>query len=126
MAVLSIVMPFSNKRELQLALDVLVTIDLMEIPFYRLPPLYETGVRYRRELYRSAAVPGVSERFLSARQVFAERLGDCEDLAAYLCAQRQLEGVKARAMPIRSSVGWHIIVRHADGTIEDPSKVLGM
>ena len=126
MAVLSIVMPFSGERELILALAVTTLINTREIGWYNLPPLYKSGVRYQRDVCRARHVPGACERFLSAKQCFDERFGDCDDLGPWRAAEWIRKGVKARALPIRSEVGWHIIVKLPNGTIEDPSKVLGM
>lgn len=127
MPVLSIVMPFQGERELQLALDVLTAIDVKEIGWYRLPALYKSGVRYARDVCHAPQVPGACERFLSAAQCNKERVGDCDDLACWRAAELILAGdIEARAIPRRSSVGWHIVVRHGDGTIEDPSAKLGM
>lgn len=86
-----------------------------------LPPLYSSGVRYRRE-------PRGSEEWTPAPRVFARRFGDCEDLAAWRAAELRRAGeLDARAIPIRSGARiWHAVVEREDGTIEDPSRALGM
>lgn len=71
-------------------------------------------------------VPGACERFLTALQCLKEKFCDCDDLAPYLAAELICAGENARPYAIRSSTGWHCLVRRADGTIEDPSRVLGM
>lgn len=85
------------------------------------PPLYRSGVRYQRE--RSGA-----ERWQVLPELLAARRGDCEDLATARAAELQVAGdagAHAVAKKIRPGL-WHIVVRHGDGRIEDPSKRLGM
>jgi hypothetical protein len=88
-----------------------------------LPGLYASGVRYREE-------PG--EDWRDAIEVLARGAGDCEDLACYRAAELQISG-EAGACAIPVEVGragaerqFHIVVRRANGRIEDPSAVLGM
>lgn len=84
-----------------------------------LPTLYEAGVGYLREAPR---VGGAAEDWQTVDRLYQRGKGDCEDLACALAAE--IPG--ARAVPRRSSVGWHIVVRLPDGTIDDPSRRLGM
>ena len=86
------------------------------------PRLYASGVRYRVEK---------GEDWRDACEVIARGQGDCEDLACYRAAELQCTGEPAQAIPIE--VGrdgdrreFHVVVRRANGTIEDPSAVLGM
>lgn len=88
-----------------------------------LPPLYASGVRYRRER---------GERWMDAARVAAVGHGDCEDLASWRAAELRLAG-DAHASPVftvRHLPGgrrlFHVIVRRGDGTTEDPSRLLGM
>jgi hypothetical protein len=87
-----------------------------------LPPLYDTGVRYKREL------DGVN-RWQTVTETYARKCGDCEDLCAAYCAWlrvRQGErGAHCTVKFIHSGL-WHVRVVRANGAIEDPSKVLGM
>lgn len=86
----------------------------------QLPPLYASGVRYQRERG--------TERWQTCEQVFSARVGDCEDLAAWRVAELHQAG-EVDAAPIVTRTGrklWHVRVRRADGTIEDPSRILGM
>jgi hypothetical protein len=127
--VLSIVMPYANaEAEINLALAMLTQIDLYQLRAYRVPALYSGQFRYRGERCEAAHVPGACERFLSALQVMAEGGWlDCDDAAPWRAAELILMGdVRARAFCRRSLVGWHCLVRHGDGTTEDPSKILGM
>ncbi len=85
-----------------------------------LPPLYESGIRYRRE-------PPGRERWLTATEVLAVGVGDCEDLGAYRAAELRRAGVAARAVAIRTGrKKFHTVVLLPDKTFEDPSVRLGM
>jgi hypothetical protein len=86
------------------------------------PLLYESGARYRRE-------PRGEEWWESATDILgvtAQGTGDCEDLAAYRAAElRYVFGEPARVAIKRTRRGsFHAVVERADGTIEDPSRVL--
>lgn len=87
-----------------------------------LPPLYESGIVYRRE-------PKGREWWEAAVDILglvAARTGDCEDLAAYRVAElRTFDGEDARLKVIRTSRGtFHAVVEREDGSIEDPSRIL--
>jgi len=86
----------------------------------RAPGLYSSGVRYRRE-------PRGREHWQTAPEVLRAGHGDCEDLAAYRAAELRVAGIPARAAVIRTGPRmYHAVVMHPDGSIEDPSKRLGM
>jgi len=132
---ISLVMPYADQGDLNAALRAATYIAAYELGRYRIAPLYRCGVVYRFEPVCDApegparALPGTCERTLSPRQVIAEgRLADCNTLAPWLAAQRILEGARCQAIAIPSPTigGWHCIVRHSNGRIEDPSVVLGM
>lgn len=86
------------------------------------PSLYESGVRYERE--RRGA-----EDWQTLPDLLASKRGDCEDLSSARAAELQVSGedpdAEAFATHVRPGL-WHIRVRRGDGTIEDPSRVLGM
>lgn len=105
-----------------------------------IPPLYMSGVVYREE------APG-HEDWLDAPAVLKQGYADCEDLAAWRAAELQVaghdvepvikwqwidrdvmirQGYPAAKLPQRGVWLVHCCVRWADGTIEDPSKILGM
>lgn len=125
MRVLSLAMPFATRRELALALGLLTAIDAKQMQWRRaerrpLPLLYESGVRYAREAR-------LGEDWLSALEVLRLGRADCEDLSCYRAAELRVRyNEHAWAVPIRWDRGWHIVVRRADGTLEDPSVRLGM
>lgn len=125
--VLSIVLPYRGKAEIDLALAVTTAIDVWQLRRRRFPRLYESGVLYRPERCEAAHVPGACERFLSAEQALAEGWADCDDLAPWRTAELILAGdLRARAFCRPSEAGWHCLVEHGDGRIEDPSAILGM
>lgn len=86
----------------------------------------DAGVRYERE-------PLGREDWRTLPALLSFGAGDCEDLAAARAAELRVAGIHARATPVRIGprIGgraelWHIVVRHPDGTTEDPSIALGM
>lgn len=87
-----------------------------------LPPLYESGIVYRRE-------PPGREWWETASDLLSfvtNRSGDCEDVAAYRVAElRVFDGEHAilRVVPTRRGT-LHAVVEREDGTIEDPSRIL--
>jgi hypothetical protein len=102
----------------------LAMIDRWLVEAGDVPPLYKSGVRFRRE-------PKGVETFRDAKDVWARGHGDCAHLAAWRCGELQAMGEAAR---LRIKWGWrrgnprlfHVLVRRADGRIEDPSRKLGM
>ena len=134
--VLSLVMPFKGRRDIDFALRLATATAVRELkanPW--IPVLYKAGVRWERDTCRAPHVPGACERFLSPLMVLRERhKGDCDDLAPWRTAElilginnRGRRDRKARAFSLRSpGIGWHIKVRHGNGKVEDPSRRLGM
>lgn len=85
-----------------------------------LPPLYAAGVRYQRE-------PRGRERWQLPRETFRRGVGDCEDLSIWRAGELQRAGVDAWPLVYRSGRRTlHVVVAWPDGTIEDPSRILGM
>lgn len=81
--------------------------------------LYAAGVRYDRR------DPG--ERWQLPSETAARGAGDCEDLASWRCAERRLAGESCRVKVIRTGPAvLHAVVENSDGSIEDPSRRLGM
>jgi hypothetical protein len=94
------------------------------------PHPYEAGIRYEEEEFGKEdwqAIPYLLDR----------KKGDCEDLAAYLCAwRRERDHVAARCHFTHRDVRnaqtggmvslYHIVVIYPNGRIEDPSRKLGM
>lgn len=82
------------------------------------PPLYRSGVRYRRE-------PRGREDWKTIPEILADGFADCEDLAAWLVSERKMKGQVATPYLKRSGRLWHVQVKTSSG-IEDPSARLGM
>ncbi len=102
------------------ALEGLTRLDETIIEAGKVPPLYETGARYKTE---------PRETWRHALDVATEKWGDCEDLAAYRAAELRVNGEDPGAAVCTYRTGpkrYHAVVRRGDGTIEDPSAALGM
>lgn len=105
--------------DIKVMVNTLVSLDVNQLKRARLPKIYESGVRYRRE--------GTGkEQWQTIEQMLETRYGDCEDLAAWRCAELRMLGI--RAVPWFSKRGktWHVYVRYPNGKTEDPSERLGM
>lgn len=107
---------------------------------YPVPPLYLSGVRYEED-------PPGHEDWRDCYKVLERGKGDCDNLVAWRCAELRVAGVDCepvlkwqwlssadliaagypRKHTPRKGV-WlvHCLVRFPDGSIEDPSKILGM
>lgn len=102
------------------ALEGLTRVDERLLATGKFPPLYSAGVVYRtepREVWRHVA------------DVYTEGWGDCEDLAAWRAAELRVSGQDpdARVGTYRSGRRrYHAVVVLGDGSIEDPSRRLGM
>lgn len=130
----------SRARTLGLAikpiLEALVTVDQIYLRSHKVPPLYRSGVRYQNEPVNTAHLGGVDrthriEEFAAIPAVIERGWGDCDDLAPWRVAELREHGERAKIRVYwkRQSNGhrlYHVVVRRADGTIEDPSAKLGM
>lgn len=122
-----------------MALECLTKINQWHFRRGAASPIFESSIRYKEE-------PPGREDWDDCITVAERGWGDCEDLAAYLAAElRETKGIPAEcvikykfipASQLRSS-GFstraksglylvHVMVRLPDGTIIDPSKLLGM
>lgn len=107
-------------------LNATARVDQFYLRLHRVPPLYESGVRYQNE------PKGTIEEFATIPVILARGWGDCDDLAPWRVAELREQGEKARVRlqwkkSRRSGQRmYHVVVRRADGRIEDPSKLLGM
>lgn len=85
-----------------------------------LPRLYDAGVVYKRES---------RDTWRHALDLVLSGWGDCEDLAAFRVADLHTSGEDpdAHVYVYRSGPkSYHAVVGLGDGTIEDPSYLLGM
>jgi hypothetical protein len=115
-----------SRATLSLMLDFLTELDVLYLRAHpETPRVYQSGVRYMEE-------PPGQERFQDIPTSIAYKSADCEDLACWLAAERRVrDGKNARAIWVPyprqdGSTLFHIVVKHADGSTEDPSRVLGM
>lgn len=84
-----------------------------------LPPLYASGVRYRRE-------PPGRERWQLPPETLRRRFGDCEDLSIWRAGELLAAGRDAWPVVYRSGPRTLHVVVDRGGWIEDPSRALGM
>ena len=119
-----------RSRRLAWAIKPLLVANVLINRFYLrahpgTPPLYRSGVRYRNE----DPTKGY-EDFAIIPAILGRGWGDCDDLCPWRVAELQEQGEKAgiRIKWKRTPNGklYHVQVRRANGTIEDPSRILGM
>lgn len=111
--------PLRGEAELLGALAAHVDACVRDLRRNPQPPLYAAGARYIRS--------DADERWQLPSETRARGGGDCEDLAAWRCAERRLAGESCRVVVKRSSpTVLHAVVEGPDGSIEDPSRKLGM
>lgn len=111
-----------DAQRLRIMVDALVRLNLYEMRQRRFRPLYDAGVRYRRERKRL----GEPERWQTIRDVYRHGFGDCEDLAAIRVAELRREGIRAVPWFRKKGNLWHVLIRYPNGAFEDPSRILGM
>jgi hypothetical protein len=88
------------------------------------PWLYESGVRYEEE-------PPGRDEWQDIPETIARREGDCEDLACWRLSELRVRSREHATPFIKAAVYgsrtvYHVAVRRADRSIEDPSRILGM
>lgn len=121
-----------SERAMHFILHALACIDYEYLLAHGAPPIYTSGVVYDSER------AGKKEWF-DVPQILAEGRGDCKDLACWLVAEHWTHGLRSRPLiryrlrhftgpdgrPRRFSL-YHVLVQRPDGTLEDPSRALGM
>lgn len=112
-----------------LLLEAYTKINQWQMRQHKFAPLYKSGVRYQAE------APG-REDWLDTPHLYSQGFGDCEDIACTYAAEMR-ERKKLAAVPcikfkdFKTSSGQlitliHVMTLMPDGTIADPSAVLGM
>ena len=102
-------------------------IRLRKLKGRPLPLLYKSGIMYRREPWA-----GRFEEFADIPTVLKRKWGDCDDLSAWRVAELQEQGESAdfriywRPRKPGKPITMHVEVRRGDGSIEDPSRLLGL
>lgn len=88
-----------------------------------LPPLYNSGVKYVSQDPRACA-------FRTPKEVAERKGGDCKQLVLWRIAECRNAGIHCtpRIIWLNASekLQAHALVRHPDGSVEDPSYNLGM
>ena len=116
--------PFAEA--IKAVLDACVKVNQQYLATYDLPTIYECGVKYQPEPDNG------EEEFATIPVVLARGWGDCDDLAPWRVAELRAAGepakirIKWKKNPRTGSKMFHVIVRRADGSVEDPSRRLGM
>jgi hypothetical protein len=125
---LNICVPVSGALGLEAALEALVALDRVYLRTHpRCPALYKSGVRYLRDADNGTQDTPPSELWLTVPDCIALGGADCKVLSAWRCAElRERHGELARCELSRRGHLWHVRVRRSDGSIEDPSRLLGM
>lgn len=113
-------------------LETLVNVNLWQLARFAkegrtVAPLYESGVYYKAE-------PPGEEEWLDIPSLYKQGFGDCEDLACARTAELRFSGIGAvpciRHRRIETGKGMltlvHVLTLWPDGSVEDPSKLLGM
>jgi hypothetical protein len=109
------------------ALEALIMANRMYLRTHHVPPLYESGVRYEEE---PAGQP--YEDFAAIPVILARGWGDCDDVVSWRIAELRNAGENAKVRlkwqfdPSRGARMYHVLVRRANGQVEDPSLRLGM
>lgn len=118
--------PKDSKEGAQAARWIVKAMALCSMPQVlsgRVPPLYDSGVRYAAEK---------GESVTDALTTYSAGVGDCAHLAAWRLAELWAAGERGADCRIHwreYSNGrkvFHVLIRRTDGTIEDPSRLLGM
>jgi len=111
--------PLHGRADIESALAAHVDACVRDLRRSPQRQLYAAGVRYDRQ------DPG--ERWQLPSETAARGAGDCEDLASWRCAERRLAGESCRVKVVRTGpTVLHAVVENSDGSIEDPSRRLGM
>lgn len=105
-------------------LNSLVKVNRQYIRTHTCPRIYDSGVRYQEE------PAGTTEEFAAIPVILSRGWGDCDDLAPWRVAELREQGEDARIRiqwkQLPQGKLYHIVVRREDGSVEDPSALLGM
>lgn len=120
---------------IRVLLEAVVQIDQLYLKTHKVPPLYLSGVRYKSEPENWVKLGNLCvkrvEEFASIPAILERGHGDCDDLGPWRCAELRNTGEKAkmRVVWVKNAKGekmFHVVVRRANGAVEDPSHKLGM
>ncbi len=89
------------------------------------PSIYKSGVRYQ-----SSCWPRVECPWKDIPRLLETGFGDCKDLVAWRLAELRFGNVIAlphlQVRERKQGTVFHVLIKHSDGSLEDPSKLLGM
>jgi hypothetical protein len=88
---------------------------------WRLPSLYQSGIRYKPEPNHGSG----NEDFALPNICFERKWGDCDDLVIYRVWELLCQGEQATCRAVWQDNACHVLVRRQNGTLEDPSILLG-
>jgi hypothetical protein len=116
-----------SRRDLKFYLNWFAKLQQYLIRTRRLPPLYKSGIVYARET-TAGGIPGhpKTENWQTYPAMLKSGVADCEDLSSVLVGQLREAGEPANIRLTKKRNVWHVTVRRADGSVEDPSRKLGM
>lgn len=98
-------------------LNALARVNALWLKHHGGPRLYKSGLVYRRERG--------SETWQAIPAALRSKMVDCDDAAAYRAGELLHQGERAKVVIYRTGPrAYHAVVRRADGSIEDPSKIL--
>lgn len=87
----------------------------------RLPPLYQSGIRFAMEPGHGKGV----EDFANPWTTLARGWGDCDDLILYRLVELLLSGERAHTRAEWLGNAVHVVLRRENGMREDVSALLG-
>ena len=88
---------------------------------WRLPPLYQAGVRFEYEPQHGTGF----ELFDLPWTVYQRGWGDCDDLVIWRICELVASGERATCRTVFVGEQLHVLVRRANGSLEDPAILLG-
>jgi hypothetical protein len=88
---------------------------------WNLPQLYQSGTRFAYEPQHGNGL----EMFDLPLTTFRRGWGDCDDLVIWRICELVARGEKATCKTAYRNNALHVQVRRADGSVEDPSVILG-
>ena len=106
-----------SEQAAEALLNGLAQVNRLWIKYHGAPPLYQSGIVYRRERG--------SENWQAIPEALESGRVDCDDAAAYRAGELLAKGERARVIIYRTGKrAYHAVVKRADGRLEDPSKIL--
>lgn len=109
------------------ALEAVILANRIYLRTHHVPPIYESGIRYEEE-----PAGQTYEDFAAVPVILSRGWADCDDLVSWRIAELRNQGENAKVRlkwqydPTRRARMYHVLVRRANGQVEDPSLRLGM